>query len=610
MIQPTDILIRKDGGQETTWISDRLLNELFNISTYLRTKGRFTFNQSVPAAKRNQNIKPDTGKSWRWAKIEGQYYYDYNRIPDRAPACYQSNLPLQKDLVQTRHALSQQQTNNFAQQFIEAISSDTFANIDSSDIQYFIYKAAVKFSPANAQQLSQARAWLNTIKTWFEKKKYKNYNLSANEYWQRLSTHIREMDLYGLNTDTPGSLRKKALYEFPEGREPQLEALVSKKHGNQYARVVGKNKITNLETGEIMKFDIHEALIYNAWMNPGKANKLHKTGEVSVYKDYEKTIREYGFDPVNESTVAFYLRKFPNRAMMSLERDGHDHFTNKYKPYIPTFKPQYSGSIWVADYSGTKMLYKYRKTGWNKAGTKKVDKWVSGSGYLLRITDSATDYIAGWHFIESGEEWKSLLPALNMAIKNNDGHAARELVTDNGPAFTSTEGKSRLAMLFDKHRRIQKGNKQANKAETYVRLLSDKARQFDNWSMLGFHSTHEDNQANPDYLEFNNLPTQGRVLMQIEELIEQWNTSPRPDGTIPVEEFNKQSRRNPDLKPVNIHTHRFVFGNHSNYTLDRCRGLMQLRNGPEIHEFEFANWEDDAVLNFDRLDPVAFHYWF
>lgn len=586
-ILPSDIITRREHGQDVIWISERLIEA---SATYHRKV------RSQYKGKRLGEITADTGKAWRWAKFNGQYYYDYNRIPDRAPSFYRSNLPVKEEITRTANTSLRQTEADQEDLFLSEITGTVKNQVNSKDAIYFTFQASVKFSPAVAQQMAEARAWLNHIREIFNNEDYRNYGLKASRFWELLCDHIRNLNIEVLKANTPGSLRKKVLYEWPDkDMDAQRAHLIGNRFGNQNARVIGASKVVNPETGEIMEFDIHEALIYHAWMNPGKANKLHKTGDVSVYSWYAKECEEYGYDPVSESAVAFYLRRFPNRARMSLERDGHDHFNSTYKPYIPAYKPKYTSSVWVADFSGTKLLYRYSKQSWSKDGKRKVQKWVTGSGYLLRIVDSATDCIAGWHFIDSGEDLQSILVGLKNAVEKNNGYAARELVTDNGPAFTSGEGKKRLAMLFEKHRCIQLGNKQANRAELYVRLLSDKARMFNNWSMLGFHSTHADNQANPDYLDMNELPTQAQVLTQITELIDSWNNSPRPDGTIPAVEFAKQDRRNVELEPVSAHVRRYVFGNHRKKILDHCRGFLNLQEAGSAYEYEFPNWEQDAI---------------
>jgi transposase InsO family protein len=594
-----DYMVRSDGGVQTIWISERLIDA---TATYMR-KIRSQYACTVSATKRSQSILPDTGKSWRWAKIDGQYWYDYNHIPDRAPSFYRSKLPVKDEIMQQSNGKQKQLQTEIAEYFLGIIQKEVHDLTNPKDAHYFMFEAPVKFSASDAHAMAEARCWFNLMSIWFKNDDYKKRcGLKAQDFWQILSDHFRSTKHPFINTDTSASLRKKILYEWPAGKErrqEQLDSLISKKHGNQYARQVGKFKMVDPETGEIMEFDLHEALIYDLWMNPGKPNKLHKTGEVSVYNEYKKQVEEYGCSAISESTVALYLRRFPNRMLMSLERDGSDHFNSTYKPYIRSHKPAFASSIWVADFSGSKLLYRYMKESWKDG--KKVSKWTTASGYVLRITDCATDYIVAWHFSHSGEDFKQVLTALRTAVETNQGYAARELVTDNGPAFTCKDAQLRLPMLFDKHRKIELGNKQANKAEIYVKRLSNLARVFDNWCMSSFNASHIDNQANPDYLDMDNIPTEGHVIMQVEQLINKWNNTPLPDGTIPAVEFAKQERRNRDLQPISEHSGRYVFGKHTTYTLDRCRGILQLQEGSRIAEFRFPNWEQDAITIDDAL---------
>ncbi|MCF8327169.1 MAG: transposase family protein [Bacteroidales bacterium] len=584
-----DIIIKQD----TIWISEAELIETVGVTANYLKVARHNFAKSLRKSKLKTNIKPDTGKAWRYARINNGFYYDYDRIPDRMPAYHRSKLPTRSELI-TQNRNNKEIDRTRERERIMSYMWKEACEIDQDDVNYFTWRAAVTFSPEKAIELATARSLANLIKEWVDNKTYKKAGIHRKEeFWTLAAELTGQKKLEGLRHDTAASLRKKLYYEWPGDQDGQRQQLISGRYGNQNRAVVGKYKVVDMETGELMQFDIHEAIIYNVWMNPGRANKLHKT---QVYDQYLNECKELGIDAVSERTVQFHLNKFANRSMMSYERDGKDHFSSNYKPYIPQFKPNYAGTMWVADYSGTKLMYRYRKEVWRNG--RKTSQITSASWYMLRIVDVATDYIVSWGLIREGENWQDLLPALNMALEQTDNCPALELVTDNGPAFTSAEAKTRLSMLFKKHRRIQVGNKQANKAETYVRLLSDKARKFDNWARLGFHSRHADNVANPDYMDINKLPWQDEAARQAEELVDEWNNTARPDGSVPAEEYAKQERRSNKLQPVDDKVKRFVFGHHSKSTLDRCRGVLSMSlgtgEGREQYLFEFNDWLQDA----------------
>ena len=73
-----------------------MLQDKLGLSDNYLKKARNYFKNSVPPALRGRSILPATGKSWRWARINGQFYYDYDSIPDRAPTYYRSAIKLEE----------------------------------------------------------------------------------------------------------------------------------------------------------------------------------------------------------------------------------------------------------------------------------------------------------------------------------------------------------------------------------------------------------------------------------------------------------------------------------------------------------------------------------
>lgn len=100
-IFPSDITTRAErNGRLAVWVSERLLVSVCDGLTdgYLR-KSRVFYMKTVPARRRQQDIMPDTEAAWRFAKFNGQFFYDLDRIPDKAPAQYRSKLPSAADLL-------------------------------------------------------------------------------------------------------------------------------------------------------------------------------------------------------------------------------------------------------------------------------------------------------------------------------------------------------------------------------------------------------------------------------------------------------------------------------------------------------------------------------
>ena len=85
------ILTHKSSGYQY-WIAQNLLQKKLGLSDDYIRKVRKEYKKSVPPALRRRSILPATGKSWRWARINGQFYYDYDYIPNRAPKYYKASI--------------------------------------------------------------------------------------------------------------------------------------------------------------------------------------------------------------------------------------------------------------------------------------------------------------------------------------------------------------------------------------------------------------------------------------------------------------------------------------------------------------------------------------
>lgn len=598
----TDIRIIHD----TIWINQRLLYVIGASDSYLRNK-RSDFKKSLSPSSikklksKELNVMPATGASWRWSRWDKQYYYDFETIPDQTPVYYKSNLPTEQELYEAEKTACKEVKTY--EEFDWRMEIEADKHYDNKDIERIAIDNKY-LTPAKAAEIVRARALCLAIMA--NESTYKELGFKRkSEFWAKSAAYVQERSLEGLKTKNPNSLRNK-IAAFPTDKIEQFELLISGKYGNDNKRIVGKFPYIDQNTGEVFKFDIHEAVLFYLWMNPGKANKLNKTGEVGVYTKYQDRIKEYGLDPVASRTATHYLGKFSNRALMSLERDGSDYFNDKYTPYIPQFIPKHTGTVWVADFSGTKILYTEVREKWNTNTGRKQTKQVTKSHYMCRIHDVSTGALIGWSLTDrQGERWEDVQAALYMAMQNNHGHMAMELITDNGGVWTEKANSVKLSLLFKKHRVMQLGNKQSNKAEFYVKMLSNMAREFDNWSMLGFNSSHVDNQANPDYLKPKNIPTKSEAYAQVESLVNKWNDEARANGIIPMQDQKDISRLNPKLSKPEPSTVRYCFGWQTHTKIGRSRSILILDKyidgSKQSYKFKIDNWEE-VILELDHKE--------
>lgn len=89
---PTDILIRQSNATESIWLSERLIIEVCEVSNGQIRKERSIYKKTVRPCDlaKAKDFMPDSGKSWRWGKQYGQFYYCLNNIPNKAPKNYRN----------------------------------------------------------------------------------------------------------------------------------------------------------------------------------------------------------------------------------------------------------------------------------------------------------------------------------------------------------------------------------------------------------------------------------------------------------------------------------------------------------------------------------------
>lgn len=574
-----DVVIRKEKISKSIWLSERFVLETCNGITeeYLRARLRLAYRNSLPPAHRTRPILPDSGKAWRWARINNTFYYAYANIPDRKPCFYKSMLPSEDELTKLAIEADKPSVAELASEFITMAQQKT----NPRDVHYYMFDCEPSFSQQKAEQLTLGLGFCRLITELLDGSRFKKWFKKREDLYEHFTKIIAPLELEGLKINKPAALRNK-ITGFPENATEQLDYLVSAKYGNDHARIVGIFQIVHPETGEVMKFDAHEAIMYESWMNPFNANKRNK---IDLYtNDYKPALEQYGLYPVSHNAFCKYLNRFDNKVLMSKERDGDKHFNDSYKPYVPAHLVQYANTMWVGDGSGTKLAYSYMHT------DRKTNKTVlkQATLYLVRITDVASRMIIGYAF-GTFENADLVQKALKMAIKTAGNVEALEFLSDNGSAFTVANVKSSLNLIFRKVRNIRPGNSQENPAEMHVKMLTNMCRDNNNWLYSGFHAHAINNTTNPDYFpKPSELPSMEETHLQVLRAIEKYNHTPwGADQLTPIERFGN---KNPECKPLEPRVLRHAFGNRTEVDLSHMRGFIninQVQPGGHIARFMF-----------------------
>ena len=581
-IQSNDIVLRQFQGNTTMWLSERYICNTLgsNMGDYLRIRGRLIYRQSVSPCFRSKDILPDTGKAWRYARINGQFYYDFDRIPDRKDTRYRSRLGERDELLHAADELATAEVRIAEQYAIRNLEDYVKAHIRNTDFlrfRYYEINGVCKYNKDKAKELAEAMAWARSIKELVANGGYKDFGYRTKEdFYKACAQILYKKKLEGFAVTTGGSLRKKLVY-FPEDEMEKYDFFVSGRYGNDNARKIGKCKLVDEETGEIKRFDIHEALILKLWMNFGSPAKESK---IDLWNHYERDIAYLGEKALSYSTFCHYTNMYNTRLKTSRERHGWKAFASTFLSYIPTENLRYGNSLWCADGSGT-LAYSY---------LDRTGKLRSMRLYIIMVTDVATGKIVGWAPASIGQHKETpemVREAVLMGLRGCGKREIMEFVSDNHGAFTGTESVEFLTQVCRKVRTIEPGNSQANYAETQFRLFKKTIRSEFNWLGSSWDSKDIENTANEDYLNAESFPSYAEVIEQVSRKIEEWNNRVMQCGETRSELYAESIH--PEAQEIDPRIWRHVAGNHTKQEITRQRGNIVISKGGQKYMFEIPD---------------------
>lgn len=579
-----DIIVRTFQNTPTVWVSERFIcNKLGdNTADYCRKFARPTYKKSVSPCHRTKDILPATGKSWRYARINGQFYYDYDFIPNRADTQYRSRLGDKDSLLHAVDEVTAKSKETIRKEAEEYMIRTVMGRQNSEDIHYYMFKeinGVCKYNQDMSRQLAEALNWLRVAREMVNNKSYKMIGINKQEEFFGLCAAIlNRRKLYGFTITTGGSFRKKLVY-FPNDIDGQRDYLISGRFGNDNARRLGRDRLVDTTTGEIFNFDMHQAIILDLWMNPGGPGKGSK---IELWNQYREDIVYMGLDPMSYSTFCHYTNSYDTEFKTTSERHGTGFFNKVCLPYISSDKPVHSNSLWCADGSGT-IGYKY----YDKDGDLRSMRL-----YVMLISDVATGKIVGWCPSAPGFHSESpymMKQAMLMALRGCDKHEVMELISDNHGAFTSNESKAFLELVCRHYRTIEEGNSQANYAETQFRLFKKRFRRMINWMGSSWDAKSIDSQNNEDYTNIEDFPTYEEAIAQLDAKIHEWNEEKTRVGLTRSEMYAENLH--PECKLIDERIWRKLTGRYSSKEITRQRGTIQLERKGMIYKFDIPDFE-------------------
>ena len=593
-----DIIVRTFQNTPTVWVSERLICDALgdNMDEYLRVCARSKYKSSVSPCHRMKDILPVTGKSWRYARIDGRFYYDYDYIPDRKDTRYRSRLGEKDMLMMEADELRQREARlaeQCSQRGIEEYVKERISNTDLLRFRYYEVNGTCKYNKDKAGELAEAIAWARCIKRLAADGGYKAFGCrTKEEFYKACALILHKKRLEGFTVTTGESLRKK-LHYFPADESEQYDFFVSGRYGNDNARKIGKCKLVDEETGEIKRFDLHEALILKLWMNFGGSAKESK---IALWEKYERDIDYLGEKPLSYSTFCHYTNMYNTKQMTYRERHGYKAFASTFLSYIPSEKLRYGNSLWCADGSGT-LAYSY---------LDKEGKLRSMRLYIIMVSDVATGKIVGWAPASVGQHKETpemVREAVLMGLRDCGKREIMEFISDNHGAFTGEKSKEFLAQVCRKTRTIEPHNSQANYAETQFRLFKKTIRSEFNWLGSSWDSKDIENTANDEYLNAETFPSYREVIEQVGQKIEVWNNRVMRCGESRSELYAESIH--PEAKEIDLRVWRHIAGNYTEQEITRQRGNIVITKGDRKYMFEIPEVESIGEVIRDYLGYAA-----
>lgn len=593
MIRPSDILIRETPNGTTVWVSQRVVAGKCGIRETYQRKVQTLYKQSLPPSWRSvagQNefflgLKP--GKSWRWGRKGGQYYYDVDTIPNRAPVFYRDRLPSKEELVALVDDGNLRGTRERDADQRRRILEQVQQLVDNTDIDYFAtYLVGDKrvLNTEKARQLAEAVAWCQFIKRATATGEFKDYSVTMlKDFYEACADILSKLSLEGLRVNTPASLRKKVM-QAPGDVDQLRHYLVSGKYGNDNPRKIGKYKMVDYTTGEILRFDEHEAAIMTYWLNPGGSTKDSKR---SLWQQYASDMEAVGKIPLSPSTFTHYTNTWANKMLSSKERHGTKHSKNTYRPYIPAKPLEFANSLWASDGSGI-VPYRYQD---------QHGKWRMMKLYVMLVSDTASKYIAGYsasRVARHTEDFTMLHSAMQMALRDNGRTEVLDFISDNHGAYTSAESKAYLQQAIRNFRTIKPDESQGNPAEMMFRLFKRKFKSYFNLPETSWNARSLESMANPDYFDAMTLPTYDEAITKLAVAIHEWNTTPLSNKLTPDEWFH--TLKNPAAGQYDNRIYRRIAGEFSRRDLSYARGTMILEHNSTDYKFDIPMDADSVAL--------------
>lgn len=370
------------------WLSEGFLIRLIPglEPEYLRKKCRRVYRNTVRKDRRKASVLPDTGKSWRYARKDGQFYYDYDRIPEARRAL----LPPAADLVAAAKTAAREDALKAALKPLQSAFNQVLKVAFADYLDYY-----ANYGDEQARLLARTACFLDMLR----------------RQWLAMGQPPRNNTLFRLASPLVDDLK---LQYFPREYRRIKDKVVAKGPVVDQVTLPREGNTNALQFGDPS---------LRALLLMLRADDRNYT-DIQITRRIQKSLLLAGQKVPSDS---WFARQFaqPETKFYTVNRFAGGRYAAQFESYTPQAGAAYAGDCWMMD--GTRV---------NMIGYSGGVKAVSYA-YITVVYDVHSGDLLGWALDVVEDRW-TYIAALNMAV-NFTGYLPYELVTDRFSGYNTTE---------------------------------------------------------------------------------------------------------------------------------------------------------------------------
>lgn len=460
--RPGDLIRRNAGDKQTVWVSQRLIMDVCEISDKMFTVLRARYKQSVQKCYQHHNILPDSGKGWRWAKMDAGFYYDLSRIPNRAPAFYREHFGDAAELIRNyEESLNNAQTSDFENMFKRHLK-----NVSRTYLEFY--------NDANEIQrpaLAKACAVIDFI---LEHKD--TYPGTKNKLYKDLEAVLKKLDLQYIPHH---HLRlKEKIDELFETESLSIPDIIKLPR-------TGNTNSTVFNDPELISWSMQLRSMPKNYSNDYIIRKIVDMCEITGKRTPSR--RWFGQNIFEQ----------PGTKFLTSKRYGSSRKSHIHKSYIPFQSALYAGDCWEIDATRVNIISHNVETEDKDGKKSKAEKFLM----VVAVRDVHSGDVLGYSFSHA-ENHMVYADAIKMAVQNT-GYLPYEIVTDRFPGHNTEQMKDLFARMESMGVKIEfafDANRKAGVERFFLTLQQITMPDSDLFYGHGIMSRNLDAFRSPEYL--------------------------------------------------------------------------------------------------------------